>query len=212
VTTDPRRNVDPRIALGIGILLLLAGGLLLRLLVRPGPEEGLALNRAWSRLTRGEKEAAYRNLQRRLARDPDDLQFWLEAGDLLLHLDRPLEAAVHFRKAAELDTASFHLHYLLARAYDEAGHPEQAELAVRELLSRTGDHADGLYLAAALAAARGEVEVSVSHLALALSHGTGDPERYRRDPHFDPIRNDPRFVRAVHALFLPNTFVEEESS
>ncbi len=210
---SPRRfGSDPRLPLLIAVPLLIAAGLGGRALVGLGPETGHRLNRAavWARSDRVAPARA--DLRDLLLRGPEDPRVWERGGRLLLSLGEPLEATLWLRRAAAADTASYRARYQLASALEQAGFPAQAEAALAEVFTRKPDHADALYLGAALAARDGRVEESVVTMARALAHGPTHPGRYRWDSNFDPVRNDRRFVRAVRALTQTDVFVVEEES
>jgi tetratricopeptide (TPR) repeat protein len=199
------------VVLFLGILLLLAGALTYRALVGPPPVVGRRINDALRAGVEGKRDRAYRGLQEVLEERPLDPAAWLRTGRALLALDRPHEAGVYLRKASELDPESALIRYELAKALAAGGFTLPADRELEAVLALRPNHADGLYLRSALAASLGDVESTLHWLERALSSAASNPDGFRRDPRFDPVRNDPRFLETVLAQRLPGAFQEELS-
>jgi len=203
---------DPRPALFLGILVLFGTGLIVRVVHGPPPVIGYAINRSLALESAGDPVSAYHGLQGVLERTPEDPDSWYRVGRSLRTLDRDLEAAFYLRRASVLAPASHEIRYELAKALASAGLPEQAAQEIEEVLARKEDHADALYLRSALAASRGDVDASMRDLERAIALLASNPDRYRWDPLFDPVRNDLRFLETVHEIRHQGLFQEEDSS
>ena len=203
-------NADPRWRIALGILALALLGLGVRSALGPDPRAAWTLNRASRLLESGRSEEALERLASLVAVEPGDPGLLQRAGRLLGEAGHPLEATVALRRASELDPDSHRARYELAKAYLAAGYPAHAESTLAEVIARKRDHADALNLAASLAAREGRVESAVLTLARAFANEPSHPDRYRWDPSFDPIRNDPRFVRAIQELRMADAWVVEE--
>lgn len=200
---------EPRPVILAGIALLVGVGLLVRTIVEPGPGVGARINRALTLAAHGDARHAEEGLQEVLDRRPTDPDEWYRIGRTMLALNRPVEAALYLTKAEQLDPDSFRIRYQLAKAWVELGETSQADAAIREVLSRKPDHGGALYLRASLAAGKGDVYSAMHGLEASVDAGYPDWERYRTDVHFDPIRNDVRFVEFVYQKLLPGTLREE---
>ncbi|MGQ0721601.1 MAG: tetratricopeptide repeat protein [Candidatus Eiseniibacteriota bacterium] len=203
------RRPGARGVLLAGIPVLLGVGLLVRAAVGPGPSFGLRLNRSIEQLDEGRAAEALAGLESLLAEYPDRPEAWLRAGRALRVLGRTEDAALSFRRAAELDPGSETAHFEAARAWMEAGAVDLAEAAVDETIALEEDHAAALYLKAVITARRGDAEQSASWLGRSFDAGLSTPDRFRSDPRFDPVRNDVRFLDAVLRRRTPGTFLGE---
>ncbi len=187
-------------------------GLGVRALIGPGPSVGRALNRAARLADAGRVEAARETLRGFLAGESEDPRVLRRAGEVLARAGSPLEATVLLSRAAEADSSDYRVRYELAKAYMAAGYAAHAESTLAGVIERKPDHADALYLGAALAAREGRVVATTLALARALASGPSDPGRYRWDPSFDPVRNDARFVRAVRSMTQARDWYPEDES
>lgn len=198
--------MGPRIVLLAAFPLLVTAGLTVRSVLGPGPGDGWRINRAIVLSVAGRHDLALARFQDVLTESPEETQAWLRAGRELRVLGRPVEAAVFFRRAAELDPENVTLRFELARGFLEAGLPALADQAADETLAREPDHAGAFYVKAAVAGLQGEAGAAAELLGRALDLQPTWPDRYRSDASFDPVRNDPRFVEAVLARRVPGAF------
>jgi cytochrome c-type biogenesis protein CcmH/NrfG len=205
--TAPR--LDARAVVLAGIPVLLGVALLVRAAVGPGFAFGLRLNRSIEQLEQGRAAEALAGFESVLAEHPDRPEAWLRAGRALRALGRAEDAARSFRRAAELDPGSETAHFEAARAWMENGSVDLAEAAADEVIALEEDHAGALYLKAAIVARRGDAEQAASLLGRSLDVGLSSPDRFRSDPRFDPVRNDPRFLDSVLRRRTPGTFLGE---
>lgn len=202
---------DPRLRLLIAIGFFLLCGFLVRNVVGPPPSAGARINRAIVLAGEGDRQGAYEVLQSVVEDYPDNADAWMRAGKALTMLDRPYDAAVYLRKAAELDPTSSIAQVecvnglIHAELYDEA----DAQLDVAR--GRHPDDAGLLYLAAALSARRGEAGAAARLFRHAVKRRAWRPDRFRGDPLFDPVRNDPEFLQAIYDTRIPGSFREEPS-
>jgi len=205
---------DPRRAILVGLGVLLASGLVARTLVGPDPWTGWRVNRALERARAGDPATARVELQAVLEERPGRADSWYRAGRALREAGRPSEAALYLTKATELDSTSSLFRYELAKSLVGAGLIDDAARAVGGLLELDPEHADGLYLGAALEASRGELAPTVLLFDRAQRAGPSDPDRYRWDPLFDPVRNEPAFLRIAYIWRAGNPFPpgEDEES
>jgi predicted Zn-dependent protease len=121
-------------------------------------------------------------------------------------MDRPYEAAVYLKKAAELDSTSSTIRIDYAKALLEAGLPEQSLEVVDAGLARNPNGSGLLYVAAALAAQRADAAAAASLYRRAFAHGLWQPDRFRHDALFDPVRNEPVFLQAIYDTRVPRAF------
>lgn len=210
MTVAPRPR-DPRLRLAIAIVFFLVCGFAVRTIVGPPPSAGARINRAIVLAGEGDRQGAYEVLQSVVEDDPGNADAWMRAGKALRMLDRPYDAAVYLRKAAELDPASSIAQIecinglIHAQLYDEAD--AQLDLA----RGRHPDDAGLLYQAAALSARRGEAGAAARLFRRAVKGHAWRPDRFRSDPLFDPVRNDPEFLQAIYDTRVPGSFREEPS-
>ena len=189
---------DPRRAILVGMGVLVATGLTVRTIVGPDPWTGARVNRALDRASAGDPVTARVELQALLEERPDRADSWYRAGRALREAGQPSEAALYLTKATELDPTSRLFQYELAKSLAGAGLVDDAVSAIDGLLQLDPEHADGLYLGAALEASRGELAPAVLLFDRAQRAGPSDPDRYRWDPLFDPVRNEPAFLRIAY--------------
>jgi tetratricopeptide (TPR) repeat protein len=188
---------------------LLALGLGIRAVVGPGPAVGWRVNRALAAARAGQPEAARLQLQALVEEHAREPYAWFRAGRALREAGHPSEASLYLTKAAELDSTSSTIRYELAKSLLAEGMPGDAGRAVGDLLTLDDGHADGLYLGAAIAASRRDVESAAVLLERALREGPSDPDRFRWDPLFDPVRNEPRVLSIVYAWRVPGALLPE---
>jgi Tfp pilus assembly protein PilF len=132
----------------------------------------------------------------------------VHAGRSLVAAGRPLAGVVYLQKAFELEPRQPLVQYELAKALASAGLNRDARSMLEGVLRERPDHADALNLLAALAASEGDLDSTVRWFVRAQAAHPSDPERFRTDARFDPVRNDPRFLEAVRCTRLPALFAE----
>lgn len=199
---------DPRVKLFAGILLLLAAAFVLQAFHGPGPAGALRINEANRAADRGELERAAELWEEVVAERSESVETCVHAGRSLVAAGRPLAGLIYLQRATELEPGRGHLRYELAKALAAAGLIEDARAMLEEVLRERPQHADALSLLAALAASEGDLDSTVRWFVRAQAARPSDPERFRRDARFDPVRNDPRFLTAVRSARLPALFVE----
>ncbi len=208
---QPVRSVDPRLVIGLGVLLLVGAGLLVRSTVFVPPGLGYRINQALD-LTSTDADEAGRRLQRLVVERPEDPDLWRRAGVALGRANRPYEAAVYLRRASEMDSTSSLIQIQCAKALIRAGFPDEAAKVVDAYLARDPDDPGTLYMAAAVAAAHGNGPVAGDFYRRAVALGAWHPDRFRHDRAFDPVRNDSAFLQAVYDSRVPGSFLPREDS
>jgi cytochrome c-type biogenesis protein CcmH/NrfG len=198
--------VDPRRRFLLGIFVFLGVGFVVRTIAGPSPALGRRINHALDAQAHGDAAAAAEELDGVLQVRPEDSAGWLRAGRALTVAGQPHDGAERLRRAVELDPSSLTARYELSKALMAEYLDDDAEAALEQLFRLKPDHADGLYLYAEIAAARGDVVETVKRLERALAAGPSNPDRYREEPRFDPVRADPRFVRLVRDRCYPSAF------
>jgi len=191
---------------GIGILWL--SGLLLLAAIGASPARGWRVNRALEAGVRGETARAAEELERIVAERPGDAHACLRAGRALREAGRTEEAIARLREAVARDPSSATSHYELAKALAQSELYVEAEKVLEALRVVKPDHGDGLFLGASLAAGRGDVGEAAARFAAAVAAGASDPDRYRNDPRFDAVRDDPTFLAIARDARHPDAFRE----
>jgi tetratricopeptide (TPR) repeat protein len=181
-------------------------GLVAQVLVGPGPSAGFRTNRGIALLETGRPELAWAEFREVIASRPGDSGAWLRGGRALRAMGRPTDAIVHFRRSADLNPESETARFELAMALLDGGYLQLAGEAAAETLALEPDHAGGHYVQAAIAAQEGDVPAAVESLARSLECGPAWPDRFRRDPLLDPVRNDIRFQALVVERRVPGLF------
>jgi predicted Zn-dependent protease len=164
----------------------------------------------------GQREAALRKLESRIAQHPDDGEAWRRRTDILLAEGRAEEVATELARAVEKDPELLDLYAMLADAERARGDEAAAEEVLRELVRRDPDpHAFGLLArhlheagrtdegAAVLAEAleargvRASLELHYLYVAMLLSAGREEVareqfeefrRRHPRNPRVDYLR------------------------
>jgi hypothetical protein len=118
-----------------------------------------------------------------------------DAGD-------PAAAAEAFATARTKDPGSPALVAWEAKARADAGHPEQAEALLDELLADHPDLGLARYNRAAYRARQGRLGPAAEDLRAALEAGVASPYAAAEDPDFAPHRADPAFAGLLPAIPL----------
>ncbi len=204
------RSRDRRLILLGAIVALFLLGLTVRSFVAMPPAAGRLVNRAIDLDGRGEKQAAYETLQSVVVACPEDPDAWVRTGIALARLDRPFEAAVYFSKAVDLDPASRIARVEYVKGLMNIDMPGEAQVVLEDGLRREPEYGGYLYLAAALAASRGDAQAAAQAYRLAVDNDAWKPDRFRHDAHFDPVRNDLTFLQAVYDSRVPGSFLPSD--
>jgi len=201
-----RRGPDPRWLLVGAVAAFFALGLAYRSAVGPSPSAGRGMNEAIRLAGEGDRQGAYDVLQRVVVDHPEDPDAWMRTGKALTALGRPYDAAVYLRKAAELDSTSSIIQAECVNGFIRAELYDEAQAAADAALARLPGDAGLLYLAASLAARRGDAADAARLFRDAVARGAYRPDRFRSDPLFDPVRNEPVFLQAVYDTRTPGAF------
>ena len=148
--------------------------------------------------------AEARALFERLIRDePRDGEAHAALGKLLFAGGDLDGAERHLREAlvhAQNDrSALYTLGLVLAKKRD----PEQANAIFDRLEQLAPDRAYAPYGRAVAAAAAGRDDQALQQLGIALSRGVDDPTEIERDPAFEKLRSDPRFLELMRTRAPP---------
>ncbi len=197
------RFAGAREILAGGILALVAAGFAVRAGLGPGPRDGAVTNRAISRTIGGDLEGALADLREVSAHRPEDANARMREARVLRAMERLEESRAALEAAVSLDPGSARLRYELAKTLAEAGAAAEADTVLGAVLALEPDHADATMLRAGIAASLGDVDRSIDLWVAAIRRGASNPQRFRVDPLFDPVRHEPRFTEAVHAVGLP---------
>jgi tetratricopeptide (TPR) repeat protein len=140
-------------------------------------------------------------------------------GSVYYHNGNLKKAEQYFKKAVSLkaDEASFHVN--LGSLYLEKGKDADAKAAWRKAIAldagaltkgsgiilktagRTSPMAKCFFMARFFAS-KGSVELAIENLKLAYSNGFSDIKAIEKQPDFDPVRKDDRFVEFMKDLSL----------
>lgn len=126
---------------------------------------------------------AERNLKKAIRLDNGAASFHLNLGTLYLEKNQVAQAMEEWRRAFELDPLSL-----------------SGSGAVN--LSRGGRVSPGerAYMIARLYAQQGNMELALRNLRQAIELGFSDTKAIRKEPDFEPLRQDPRFTDFVRSL------------
>jgi len=199
--------MDPRVRLLLAFGVFLVAAFIERTLAGPNPALGYRINDALDEEAHGDGVRAGRELDAVLDVRPADPASWLRAGRAYTAAGEPSEGAERLRRAVDLDPASRSARCWLGIALMAQYLDADAEKTFEDLFRIKPDHADGLYLYSEIAASRGDARAAVERLEKAFMAGPSDPERYREDTRFDPVRADTRFVRLVRDRRFPSAFL-----
>jgi tetratricopeptide (TPR) repeat protein len=177
------------------VFVFLLCGFVVRTAVGPPPSAGRRINRAILLAGEGDRQGAYELLQSVVEDYPGNADAWMRTGKALGLLDRPFDAAVYLRRAAELAPTSSIAQIECVNGLIRAELYDEAEAAL--------DVARGRLPGEAGAAAR--------LFRRAVKGHAWRPDRFRDDPLFDPVRNDPEFLQAIYDTRVPGSFREEPS-
>ena len=109
----------------------------------------------------------------------DEASFYLNLGTVYLERKKPEKAFEEWRKSLSLNPDILSGNNSIRVAIDGGGTPEK----------------DRLYFMARVYAVAGDIPKTIESLENALMKGFYDIENIERDPEFDPIRKDERFVK-----------------
>jgi Flp pilus assembly protein TadD len=161
--------------------------------------EGLAL----IELRENHPERARALYERMLQAEPSDGEAHAAMGKLLYASGDLDGAERHLREAlarTQNDRSSLYtLGLVLAKKKD----PEQANAIFDRLEQLSPGKAYAPYGRAVAAATAGRDEEALQQLALAFARGIDDPAQVERDPSFERLRANPRFIELVHTRAPP---------
>ena len=197
---------DPRVLLPVTQVSIVLVGLAVLSLLGISPARGLRTNLALDAGARGEKDRAAQELDRLAQETPDKAACWLRAGRALVEDGRAREGAERLARATALDPTSVTARYDEAKALMAAGLDDEAETVLKALFERMPDHADGLFLYSAIAAARGDASEATSRFRAALDVGYSTYEHWRAETRFDRIRDEPAFLEVADAARTRDAF------
>jgi tetratricopeptide (TPR) repeat protein len=197
---------DGRRVLFLGILGLLGVGLVVRTGTGLPPSAGRRINEAIVLDGQGEKQLAYEKLQSVVVARPDEPDAWMRTGIALTRLGRSFDAAVYLSKAYDLAPESRIVRIEYVKGLLAIDLPGEAQVVLQAGLDRDPDDGGYLYLASSLAAARGDGAAAAELFRRAVENHAYQPDRFRYDPHFDPVRNDLRFLEVVQETRVPASF------
>ena len=141
-------------------------------------------------------------------------------GSVYFAINDKRKAERYFKKALSLkeDVASFHLNlgtlYFETRKLEKAMQEWRRGLSLdRSIFNRaesislvaatgSGPSSEKSYRMARLFASMGDVDKALENLQQALNAGFTDIETLRKEPDFDPIRQDPKFVAFMRTATL----------
>ena len=109
----------------------------------------------------------------------DEASFYLNLGTVYLERKKPQKAFEEWRKSLSLDPDILSGNNSIRVAIDGGGTSEK----------------ERLYFMARIYAVAGDIPKAIEFLENALMNGFYDIERIKRNPEFDPIREDERFVK-----------------
>jgi tetratricopeptide (TPR) repeat protein len=113
----------------------------------------------------------------------DEASFHMNMGSLHLEKKRPDKAMEEWRKGLALD-------------------PNVLKNSSISLIGASSSTAERRYFMARLMASSGEVEMAIDGLKQAILEGFDNIEAIRKEPDFDPIRDDKRFVEFMENAAL----------
>jgi len=101
-------------------------------------------------LTNGDVVGALEEFGAELEVDPRNVQAHMEAGEVLIKLNRPNDALVHLREVAVASPMTTGLDYALAKVYRQSGKISEAIASAKRVLENNLRSADAHYLLAQL--------------------------------------------------------------
>lgn len=140
-----------------------------------------------------------------LAVEPDNAVAHWFMGYNLIAKEQPEQAIPELEKAVQLSDRSPAVIGVLIRAYAHAGRRADALRMLDELKrrSKTGYVPAGAFINAYLGL--GDKEQAFFWLERGYQEKSGIMPLLKSHPHFDPIRNDPRFANLIHRVGLDQT-------
>jgi tetratricopeptide (TPR) repeat protein len=128
---------------------------------------------------------AEKNFKKAMHLSPDVATFHINLGTLYLERKNPQKALSEWRKALALDPQAL-----------------TGSNAVVLIGAGRTTPAERIYLIAALCASEKKVELAIENLKRAFADGFSDIAAIEKNPDFDPIRQDPRFIEFAKSMPL----------
>ena len=156
---------------------------------------------AWAELESGNFDLAIDYQLEEVAREPDNVHAHVFLGLFYLYAGRPLEALEQAKTPLRDAPPLVRFDYALLNAL--VGRPKWARQVIRDVNTGTSAMYISVTDLAMLHAALGEKAVALDLLEKDTKEGDATLWLYYRGVFFDPIRDDPRFIRLLQQLHLP---------
>jgi tetratricopeptide (TPR) repeat protein len=124
----------------------------------------------------GNLKKAQKYFKKAISLESDEASFHMNMGSVLLERKKREKAMAEWRKALAIDPK------ILTGSSSVS------------LVGNTSSTMERRYFMARLLASSGRVDPAIENLKLAITEGFSDIDKIRKEPDFDPIRNDKRFV------------------
>lgn len=149
-------------------------------------------------------EEAAQMLQRAVQMDPNLAIAQLRLGMSYEQLGRFPEAIAAAARAVEVTDRRPLLLAGLGRIYASAGQPQRARQILDELLGRSDEYVDGVYMAA-LFTGLGDHDRALTELERAFAERSPSLVSLKVHPWHDPLRSQPRFRRLLQRMRLTDS-------
>jgi len=165
--------------------------------------EAIEMRPDWSRpynglgivlFRQGRTDAAFDSFERAKDLEPDWGRPYNDLAVLLRASGRMDEAREMAERALELDPDSVAAHNNYGNLLKELGDLDGAEAAYHLAIERDPNHPSPRYNLACLHSLRGNLDLALARLSDAIDREPAFREEARRDPDFDPIRDEPAFI------------------
>lgn len=138
------------------------------------PDVNARLGEAYT--LKGQLDRAYRAYRRQLRLDPSDAHTLMDMAEVLVKMDRPLEAAEKFRRVIELDPTHIDAHFNLGELALQSHDLDAAQMSFDLVLRLNPARAEAHMKLAGIALRRQRIEEARRHLRaeLALTRSADD--------------------------------------